>query len=354
MFFPLFLLDIDRKKLVFNLLLFVLTLLPWFGYNFYATGDMLTSMANSYALNIKARFYIKEPFTYAHLLQVSLFATPLVLFGVIKSIKSCKSSYSSFWKTPNGKGLSLFDRIFQFIKKERINFTFLLILAISLYQFNSISFKHIQYLFSMVLPVSYFSVIGVAPLKKISKRFLKLTAVLILILNLFYLIVLDATYPYENDAKFNESIKLMQSLGIAECRTLSNGWAILNYLKKNSEPFPREELVQKTVEEGNFILLFYRANEPEYVKNTTFLKTFPVILNTEEFILIGNLTKCNPTRKVDQSYLYLLHEIILDTRGYSINTNPCFIIFDRIPIAEGFCNFVNLRGFKIDKNRLWV
>ena len=133
---------------------------------------------------------------------------------------------------------------------------------------------------------------------------------------------------------------------------MTNAWSLINYLGMPAEPFPRKELVQHSIDEGNFILFFYSIGEPDWAQNRTFMEQYKTVYESKEFIILGNASRCMPQEKVNQTYLSMLHDKIFLVYNVSINTNPCFVMFSGNSFLESSCNFVNMKGFVTDENRI--
>ena len=326
-FLPLVFSNRSPKKILATFGLFALTLVPWLAFNFFTTGNMLTSLADSYALNFKFRYYFDKPFSFAHLFIAISFLLPLFVFGVLSAIRK--------W---NVKGGSM-----KFLCREKANILLIIIFLLSIYQYASTPSKELRYLFPVALPVAYFSVKG---LEWINRRKIALAIIgLIIIANLVLLASLHIPNPYEPREKYQNAISALEE-NFAECRLLTNAWPIINYLNRSAEPFPRRELLNRSIEEGNLILLFNSIGEPEW--KSSLPKEF-LIKETDDYILLGK--GCISSRRYEHNYLNLTAEKILLARNVSINTNPCFVLFEN-SAAEGICNFANGRGFVKDKNRI--
>jgi len=327
-FAPLLLVNRNPKKIAMNILLFVLPFLPWFLYNFYTTGNMFTSLVDSYALNVKFRYYFTQPFSYMHLLTAITFLLPVFVYGIFKTFKSIH---------------------FKKMEKEKYNILMLAIVVLSVYLYISTFSKELRYLFPLALPVAYFSYRGFDSLRK-KPKFLLL--IIIVALNLALFAYMNISANYESKDKYVNAINVLRTNGIENCSLMSNAWPLINYLNVPSEPFPRKELVQQSIDEGNFILFFYSIGDPEWGQNRTFLEQYKTVYENREFIILGNASKCIPQEKINQSYLSMLHVKIFLVYNVSINTNPCFVVFSENNFLESFCNFVNLKGFVADKNRV--
>lgn len=333
-FLPLVFSNRHPKRILATLGLFALTLIPWLAFNFLTTGNMLTSLADSYALNFKYRSYFSQPFSFSHLFMAISCLLPLFAAGVFTAIRT--------WHVKEARTIKFFCR-------EKANILLLSIFLLSIYQYAATPSKELRYLFPAALPVAYFSSIAADEIRKRSKHlFLAIVSVIILLnLALFAAMNINA---YDSGDKYRNAVKTMQEKGIGNCRTLSNAWPILNYLGKAAEPFPRKELVNRTVAEGNFVLIFYSIKEPEWANNS-FLHAYPVIHENNDFIVLGHEGACMPERVFNHTYLSLLLEKLLLVHNVSINTNPCFMLFGNYDALEKGCNLVNGKGFTADGNR---
>ena len=97
--------------------------------------------------------------------------------------------------------------------------------------------------------------------------------------------------------------------------------------------------------------MFSKTPEPEWAKDKNFLKKFPVLYESNKFIILGEKGKCNPEERIDKTYVELTSKEVNEIYNYTINTNPCFTLFDKKPLLEKTCNFVNFKEFKQDANR---
>ena len=327
-FAPLLLADRNPKKVVLNILFFILPFLPWFLYNFYLTGNAFTSLADSYAINVKFRYYFTQPFSYVHLATAITFLLPVFAYGLFRTLKSMH---------------------FKRLENEKYNILMLAIMVLSVYLYSSTFSKELRYLFPLALPVAYFSYKGFDLLRKKPKIFL---LTIIVALNLVLFASMNISANYESKNKYADAINVLRTNGIENCRLMTNAWPLTNYLDMPSEPFPRKELVQQSIDEGNFILFFYSIGDPEWGQNKTFLEQYKTVYKNREFIILGNASRCISQEKINQTYLSMLHNKIFLVYNVSINTNPCFVMFSGNSFLESSCSLVNLKGFVTDENRI--
>lgn len=313
----------DIKKIIKNALFFALPFIPWLVYSFYKTGNIFTSFADLYAIGFKFREYINLQIGILDFIWVSGFLILFAFIGVMLYLKNIK-------------------------ERTKISAIMLTIAVLTLYQFYTTPLKVVRYLFPLVLPLAYFSVLGIQLIKKKSQKAFVISLIILL---LSYTSIIPSLAISTSKEDYQDAISKLNELNIKECRIFSNEWVMLNYLGKPTEIFPRKELLQKRISEGSFIMLFYKTPEPEWAKDKNFLKQFPVFYESKDFIILGKNEKCNPEEVMDKTYVELTSREVNEIYNYTINTNPCFTLFDKNRLIEKTCNFVNSNGFKVDENR---
>ena len=278
-----------KKNIIFIILFFIiiiLTLSPWLFFNYNKTGHILTSIGNSHALNIKYRNYMFQQPSVLHFLMVGNLLIPFFIFGLKK------------------------------FKFNRKNFIIVLVFIITLISYLTIPVKECRYLFNLILPLAYFSYLYIERIKNSKVIFSVLsvsTISFLLILSLF-----GFSIGYLNPPK-----KEFYEINISQnCSFASNQWVPLNYLGYPSAPPPREQKIDNYINEGYRIVIYYGL-EPDYSTNMTFLRKFPVIKETKDYIILGNVSKCKYIHKFDSTYLERLNTITVNLYNYSIETNPC-------------------------------
>lgn len=271
------------KKILVSFGIVILFFAPWLLYNFYLSGDPLTSVADAYAENVKFRDYIKMPFNFSDVLEVSGYYILLFAFGIYK--------------------------LFINRKFKKMDILMLAVLVISLFSYNTIPIKTSRYLFNLTLPLVYFSAVWINKLKM--WRWITL---LIIIVN-FSLASFNFT-KLENPKAYEEVVSKTDG-----CMIKSNAWPFINYLGKPSEPFPRKEKIVADINNGTRVILFKRG-EPDYASDKDFISSFPVIAETNGYVILGNTSKCTPVRKVDRTYISHLNEL-----GYELT--PCNVLLPK-------------------------
>ena len=68
--------------------------------------------------------------------------------------------------------------------------------------------------------------------------------------------------------------------------------------------------------------------------NQTFLRQFPIVVETGDYILLGD--GCAPITPADRSYLERLNDTLLTVYNYTVSEDPCEILF------RGNCPFTSL------------
>lgn len=288
-YLPLVLFTKNIRKILFALLAVALLFTPWLLYNMLATGSPLTSIANSYALNVLYRGYMVMPFNIQDILMATNYLFPLFIAG-------------------------LWLRRRRFELKDWVMISVFILALIS---YSTVPVKEPRYAFSMILPCAYFAAFA---LKKGWSRYvsvINISAVLILVLvSLSFSIpiyALQDTGPYGIEPD--------------DCMLISNAWVYFNYMGHPAEPAPWQWEVGGKIENGYRLILYKGIADPVYVQNATFMHQFPVIEENDEYILLGDREKCMPRHAVNKTYLQRRNESIYTKHGYSIETDPCRVLF---------------------------
>ncbi|MFH1445448.1 MAG: hypothetical protein ABIF08_03130 [Nanoarchaeota archaeon] len=336
-FTPLLFLTKDIKKILQNISFFILTFIPWFAYNFYCSGNMFTSILDNYVFNIKNKIgVVYQPIDFIHFNGAITYLWPFLIIGLICVFYSWKSSCIN-------------QQLTGFVKNEKINLIMLAILILSFYQYALNPTKIMRFLFSMSLPIAYFSVIGIYKIKQKSKTIFKISITFIILSNVIIFNGLIGGNNFEMRDSYIESINKLHDYGIYACRAYSNVWPIINYLGKTTEPTPYTP--NDAINSGGYIILFSSTKEFEWESNRTYQHQYPVVYENEDFIILGDISKCQPERIFNYTYIGSRYEHTL-LAGNPINPNPCFQTFSEIEPMERFCNLLNNKGFTVDENRL--
>lgn len=291
-FFPLLLFHKGWRIKIASACAFVLAFVPWFMYNYFSWENVFYSIADSYALNILYRDYVPHAFHWTSVLLAANVLLPLLLFGV-----------------------------FLFLQKRDFRRETWIILAatvVIIYSVYTVKADVLRYYIALTIPFVFFSVYAFNYFSEKQKKYFILIFFLFTILGLFF-----GLHKFQE--KIPDYSKVFEEMeNIQGCQLSSNIWVDLSYRGRLSEPFPREEMLQKTLEES-YVLFFYPAREPEYMSNASFLEEFPIYSQTEEFIILGDT--CSPIKPVNSSYLQQLNRDLLQIDNYTISEDPCEILF---------------------------
>ena len=274
--------NLNKKHLFLFFAVIILFFLPWFLFNYFHTGNFLTSIADSQALNVKYRMdYL---FQMPSLLDFAMAGNLLIPFFILGIRKT------------------------KFGRKEFAMISFLL-LTILFYIYTPVKVE--RYLFNIILPLAYFSYFYLKDIKRAEIAFSAIT-----IFSIMGLIVLSTMVSVGYLSLPKEEF---YDLGEQNCMWASNQWVPLNYLGYHIKEMPREEEFSYYLDEGYRLVIFYRG----YPSNRSSLKKYPVIREHLEYIVLGNPDKCKEIHKVDTTYLYNLNRTIFRIHNESIETDPC-------------------------------
>jgi hypothetical protein len=294
--FPLIIFLGKIKKILIFIIIFLIIVSPWLIFNYIKTGNVLLSIADTYALNITFRDYINDKFPFFGIILTLNYLLIFFILGFYKKIKN----------------LNKYDYIM------------LSIIILTLFSFYRIPVKSytIRYIFLIIIPLSYFSAIA---LEKIKKQFIILLFLISIIISFYFI-----SNQYHDDIKnYKESLPYLNN-----CSTYSNNWVYLNYLGKNVQPDLYKEQFKSKLEKGYRILMFYNNPENLYIKDENFLKDLPVIEKNDKFILFGNKNKCiQDGEKIDTPYIINKRESVKEVYGYDEDISNCYIFFKKkIPL----------------------
>lgn len=344
---PLLVFHLKIKNIFKSLIWFGATVSGWFVYNLIKTGNFFTSVADQYANNILYRQYLMQPVNWNHFIEVQQVLIPFFIIGVIIVL------YKIIRGAIVEKIKSLRD-ILKYVDKIKAELIMIILLAYFCISYIQTPIKSSRYLFSFMLPTIYFSVIGINYiLSKIkgNKNMLKTIILIIIVINVVTLIITTNKLEYESTPIYESAITQLDELNLSQCETSSNSWVMLSYLGQHSIPALQKELVNKSIENNQTIILFNHVKEPTYVDDKNFLKTLPILYKNDRYVIISN-GHCKKISKFDKTYLRLKAEGIYELANYHININPCHIIFRNKEILERTCNYINFNGFSVDENRV--
>jgi hypothetical protein len=290
-FFPLLFFHKNLKKIFLSLLSAFVIFFPWLLFNFFKSGNFLTSILNSYALNVLIRKGIMNmPFSFKPLLINFAYYLIFFILGFIISIKEKKYRNTNFY-------------------------LMILFLALAFYSYYSLPMKVDRYLFLLILPITYFSAIFFKKYEK--KKLMKIILIIIVILGLsvsiFFLAKLDLVNPEYYKSMANKT---------GSCMLKSNAWVFFDAVGKPAEPFPKKERLLESINNGDRILMLKYISDPDYIKDLEFLKSLPMIEETPQYYLLGNSSLCSKERAVNQTFLSMVRgDGIIDLSKYPILKN---------------------------------
>jgi hypothetical protein len=233
-------------------------------------------------------------FNLGHLFAVMNYLIPFFVLGLIFSLKKFK-------------------------KRDLIILIFFVLVLIS---YIKVPFKTPRYLFLLVLPAVYFSC---AFFKRF--KFRKSLLFILIILNVFTLFFIVDYLPeilpeIDSFDLYEESINYTE-----DCLVMSNAWVYLNYMGRESEPFPSESIVGYELKNGKILVLYKHITEPDYVSNKEFLNNLNVIKETDDYIILGDLNDCKKKEKYVDHYLLRYKERIELVYNKTEDISNCAILF---------------------------
>ncbi len=300
-FFPLLLFHKSWKTRLLSALGFVIAFIPWFWYNKVHYGNIFYSIADSYALNVLYRDYVPHAFHWSSFLFAGNILLPLFFWGIF---------------------LVLYKQ--KFSREKAILFSLFLLIFYSVY---SVKADVLRYYIPFTIPFVFFSV---SALEFFSQKSKKILLVSFIFLTLLFTLFGFLSYPSQDFSYIPEGIHMIDG-----CALESNIWVPLNYYGRVSEANPPAYAFNSSLENGNYILLYYDAREPAYMFNQSFLSGHPIVMQTEEYILLGK--GCLSLSSVDASYLEKLNLLLLENYNYTVSEDPCEILF----YGNGICTTVN-------------
>ncbi|MEM2089629.1 MAG: hypothetical protein QXL88_00850 [Candidatus Pacearchaeota archaeon] len=264
------------KRACTSLIFFLVVVLPWFLYNFFVTGSFLTSIVDAYAQNIYFRRYLFMPFNWTHFFKIFSYYCIFFVLGIIICFKKLKH-----------KEMNCFSPLIM-----------LLIFFLVLFSYSRIPLKTPRYLFSLSLPIAFFSTFFFEKLKEKSKKLFVIAIIAIVLFN-FIFAFSNFFVSFSSKEVYKNALESLDK----KCMYASDHWVYLNYFGFVAEPMPwdQEELLHE-LEKGKRFVIFGSA-EPEYLSNSSFLETLPKINKTSNYLVLGNETFCMEPYKVDTTYL---------------------------------------------------
>jgi hypothetical protein len=313
-FTPLLLFTGNIKKIIKNILLFLLIIAPWFIYNYFALGNWLYSIIDSYALNVLFRQALTEPFPLKNILHISGFYLPFILFGI---------------------SIALYDIFKKRSKSDWKNYLLFSALAfIVLYDCFKIPFKIDRYLFNLSLPFAFFSTLGILFLAKKYKKvdILKISSIILIIIFILSTFALASGFFINRnyDNKFKEAADKIKELGMQSCAFRSPHWVLISYYTENT--YPGFGNLSKFVDKNETVILFLGDVTYDDSFTQEEVNSLPYIYKNNQFIFLGNATNSSCEKKE------IYNHPLLNTE------QPCQILAEALPfhnLSHSACLFLN-------------
>lgn len=301
-FSPLMLLNKNYKKIIKNFLLFFVIISPWLIFNFFKYGNWLASIVDSYANNIFFRDYLYQPLNYLDILKTINWLIPLFVFGLILSIISIIN-----WKKSK--------------KENLIHLFFIILILLIIYDYNNIPLKQIRYLFNLILPVAYFSTLGLYYIIKKVKKIKLFLYILVIFFFIQGLILCLNIYYNENQKIYYGVADDINKLEINSCEILSPHWVYMNYLSSNVYPLGNKN-ISKSINAGKIILIFKNKSTIDDSYTEEELKINPILYENEDYIFLGYKKNCSKKYIKDSPYVsdhcYIISQKLNFTNSYEI------------------------------------
>jgi hypothetical protein len=303
--------------------LFCITFVPWFIYNRLKFGNFFTSIADQYHQNIVSRQDMIQIPKLIHFINIQSLLFIFTIIGILyisyKIIKKIKDKYPDI----------------------RISIIMFIILGYTTYSYFTTPFKEARYLFAAMLPIGYFTYIGVdLVLHKIKNKKTKFSKyysqalfwiLLILLITVsitLLLITQKETAQFKNN--FKEGIDFIYKNHWQDCVMYSENWIYFSYLDENIIMLPIEIYLEDIPKQNNRVLFLYlNSHNPD--TREALLKNLNLIATNKNFLVFGNLENCR--KKSEYIDLFYIPN--------SLYTNPCNILFNKIRPVEEICYFIN-------------
>lgn len=272
-FLPLIFLSKNVRKIAIGVLLAAVAILPWFAYTWIATGGPLIGMAEATTAELVRQESFVQSFSLMDLLLIGNWMLPLAAVGFVL----CKRK----WK----------------------EVVMLIVLVLGMLVYARTAIKDVRYMFTIILPLAYFSAMALKQLKISRKMITALIAV-----NIAATLVVAAIVPLyvflEGRQQFASALEDRDS-----CAMSSNAWVFMNYVGWPAERPVPEKLVDKKISEGWRLLMFKNTRSPDWFNNETFRNSLPVIVERPEYWIFGRPELCAEPVSLATTYTDRLNEL---------------------------------------------
>lgn len=303
------------KNKIKSIILFCITFIPWLVYSRLFFGNFFTSIADQFHLNVTSRLDIAHLPRFSHFIstQSLLFIFTFIGIGFIIYLLIKKKN----------------------IEKKQFNFLIIniLILVCTLYSYLTIPFKFDRYLYALVLPIGYFTYIGLYLFytyikKKINIKYIYWFLLVLVIIT--EIVVLIYTYK---EVDFKQKCITVNTLikdnNWQDCVMYSDTWIYFYYLDEDLIQLPIELHPENIDNQQDKVLLIYKEAQSEEIMEK--LKKMNRLDETKDFLIVGDLKNCKSKKEYND--IFYTHN--------SLYTNPCNILFNKIKIVEKICHAIN-------------
>lgn len=302
---------------------------PWLLYNHVHHGHMLTSFADSYALNVLHRNELVQPLEPGHFLLLLNLLTPFAILGLGVVLYRIGTTLRDAWH--ERPPVAAVRTVLAAHSGAWIVFGFG---VLAVYQFAGVPFKLPRYLFAATLPAVFVAYHGLDAARPYLDRVYidwRWIAYGVMIAS-----VITVAWHHDFDnrdrelARYDTAIDLLAEHDREDCAVMANAWPLVAYAGQAAEPPRRTALLAQYIDEGYTLLYTHPTAVPE---NVTAL---PVVYRDERFTLVAGDT-CKPaTVPYDQQFLEQLNEEVRRLRGETVETAPCTVLLDN-PVLERLC-----------------
>ncbi len=259
----------DYKKVLKNLSLFIITILPWLIFNKYKWGNLFTSIVDSYYLNILSRQGMIERFNFLNIINPIGYLLPLLIIGLFAILISKEF-------------------------KQKTTLLFIAIYGMLIFELYKIPFKIDRYAFNMITPIAFFSLIGIFWIVKNNKNIKKYILVLLFSIFITTIIILLASQINTNQSNkiFYESSEIIRSNGLLECKIVSNYWVPVNYYIGNVFFL---ENIDYSIKNNESVLIFKGYTTLDDRFNMSDIDKYYHLIEEEKWVLLGKESLNNET-----------------------------------------------------------
>lgn len=320
-FAPLIIFHMNLKKIILSSITFMIPISLWFIYNRIYFDNFLTSISDQYAQNVLFRGYMVGSASLEHFLILMGMIFIFFIIGLLYNISELVKDFRRL------KVKNLIEFI-EFIKVKKIEFIFLTLLAIALYNYFSVPLKIPRYLFYLLIPGVYYSYYGICILERVlkkifmknlklnsSKKMSKFSYIMIGIIFIINISIatthININIPQDQNLVSENLLNDLKSYNLSKCFFTSNDWPFLNYNGVLSGPLQKKENLKNFIDQGGSAIFFYPSNEPQYVNDKNFTSTLPIIEKNEKYAIISDMNKsCIKKEKYDETYMENLNKNI--------------------------------------------